>query len=211
MHNISKYKNWRASRAKKHQRIFLVVKKNRHTPIWGEGAKKNALISMVRNERWTVSWKMSKFQARMDLFLFAIECKNFKSIGVLHWPQWFAKIRKISFTIRENDRKYRFPPCGLCLNVPFGTRDATGCMNDRPCSRLASGKVFFGSRKPARPFWGDLKSQLFFLDGRYLNSTFLSGRVCEQHGCTAKHVHSYGAQLIDVYVFTFCTQVYTST
>ena len=50
-----------------------------------------------------------------------------------------------------------------------------------------------------------------FLDGRYLNSIFQSGRFCEQHGCTAKYVHSYGARFSEVYVFLYCAPVYTCT
>ena len=55
------------------------------------------------------------------------------------------------------------------------------------------------------------KIALFFWTGDFVNSTFLSGRFCEQHGCMAKHVHSYGARLSEVYVFVYCAPVYTST
>ena len=34
--------------------------------------------------------------------------------------------------------------------------------------------------------------------GDFVNSTFLSGRFCEQHGCMAKHVHSYKVRLSKV-------------
>ena len=50
-----------------------------------------------------------------------------------------------------------------------------------------------------------------FLYGDFVNSNFLSGRFCEQHGCTAKHVHSFGARLSEVYVFMYCASVYTCT
>ena len=57
-----------------------------------------------------------------------------------------------------------------------------------------------------------VENRIFFLwTGDFVNSTFLSGRFCEQHGCTAKQVHNYGARLSEVYVFMYFAPVYTST
>ena len=60
---------------------------------------------------------------------------------------------------------------------------------------------FLGSRQPARLFWRG-RNRNFFLDGRYLNSTFLSEWVVKI---------SFGAWLSAVYVFMYCAAVYAST
>ena len=74
---------------------------------------------------------------------------------------------------------------------------------------IREGFFWFPSARPS--ILRGSKVATFFLDGRYLNSTFLSGRFCEQHGCTAKYMYSYGARLSEVYVSMYCAPVYTST
>ena len=61
---------------------------------------------------------------------------------------------------------------------------------------------------PPVHFEGVENRNFFFWTCDFVNSTFLSGRFCEQHGCTAKHVHSYMARLSEVYVFMYCAPVY---
>ena len=76
---------------------------------------------------------------------------------------------------------------------------------------MCKGRLFFVPVSPPVHFEVVENRNLFLLDGRYLNSTFLSGRFCEQHVCTAKHVYNYGARLSEVYVFMYCAPEYTST
>ena len=68
------------------------------------------------------------------------------------------------------------------------------------------GRLYFGSRQPARPVWGGRNRHFFFWTSDFVNNTFLSGRFCEQHGCMAKHVHSYKVRLSEVYVLCIVHQ-----
>ena len=70
--------------------------------------------------------------------------------------------------------------------------------------------LFFVPVSPPIYFVGSIIT-IMFLDERYLNSIFLSGRVCEQHERAAEDVHSYEARLSEVYVFMYCALVYTTT
>ena len=80
---------------------------------------------------------------------------------------------------------------------------------DSSVGSIREGFFWFPSARPS--ILSGPKIATFFLDGRHLNSIFLSGRFCEQHSCTAKHVHSYGARLSDVYVFMCCAPISAST
>ena len=78
-------------------------------------------------------------------------------------------------------------------------------------SQMREGFFVLSPVSPPVHFEGSKIATVFFWTGDFVNSTFLSGRFCEQHECTAKHVHSYGARLSEVYIFMYCAQVYTGT
>ena len=64
---------------------------------------------------------------------------------------------------------------------------------------------FFASHQPSRPFLGCRKSH-FFLDGRHLNSIFLSGWFCVR----PSHLQSFMGRLCHAYVhnYMYCAWVY---
>ena len=67
---------------------------------------------------------------------------------------------------------------------------------------------FLGSFRPARPFWG-VKIIFFFLDGRYLNSTLLSGWGVVNSICVQlNHAHSYKNAAEPGYVYIFIVYQY---
>ena len=76
---------------------------------------------------------------------------------------------------------------------------------------LRLGKALSVPVSPPLHFEGVENCNFLFLDGGYLNSPFLSGRFCEHHGCTTKHVHNYRVRLSEVYAFMYCAPVYAST
>ena len=70
----------------------------------------------------------------------------------------------------------------------------------------SKGRVFLVPVSPPVHFeWSKI---VFFLYWRYLNRTFLSGQFCEQHGRTAKHVHSYGALERCVCFYVLCASIH---